>query len=163
TVHQDQRFTSTLRDVSKRGRRLAGADTERVLTLYREAAEDRGSQLTCREEEVLRGIGRGLTNFEIAGALAISEVTAQGHAERICGRRGLRAGAAAIVYAFAHGIVLPGVQVTTQRQAPPALATSAPALRVSVLGPLRAWHGDRQLDLGPVRQQALLAALALRP
>ncbi|MGC7103091.1 AfsR/SARP family transcriptional regulator [Amycolatopsis lurida] len=36
-------------------------------------------------------------------------------------------------------------------------------LRFAVLGPLRVWHGDRPLDLGPVRQQALLAALLLRP
>ncbi|GAB3566355.1 BTAD domain-containing putative transcriptional regulator [Amycolatopsis endophytica] len=36
-------------------------------------------------------------------------------------------------------------------------------LRLSVLGPLRAWRGTRQLDLGPTRQRALLAALVLRP
>ncbi|WP_246258266.1 AfsR/SARP family transcriptional regulator [Amycolatopsis anabasis] len=36
-------------------------------------------------------------------------------------------------------------------------------LRLSVLGPMRAWRGGEQLDLGPVRQQALLAALVLRP
>ncbi|CAM5227471.1 hypothetical protein SGLAM104S_06309 [Streptomyces glaucescens] len=35
--------------------------------------------------------------------------------------------------------------------------------RFAVLGPLRAWCGDVRLDLGPVRQQALLAALLLRP
>jgi DNA-binding SARP family transcriptional activator len=32
-----------------------------------------------------------------------------------------------------------------------------------VLGPLRAWRGGEQVDLGPVRQQALLVALLLRP
>ncbi|MEW2352454.1 BTAD domain-containing putative transcriptional regulator [Spirillospora sp. NPDC029432] len=36
-------------------------------------------------------------------------------------------------------------------------------LRFSVLGPVRAWRDGTQLDLGPVRQQALLAALLLRP
>jgi DNA-binding SARP family transcriptional activator len=36
-------------------------------------------------------------------------------------------------------------------------------LRFSVLGPVRAWRGRAQLDLGAVRQQALLAALVLRP
>ncbi|MGA6161670.1 BTAD domain-containing putative transcriptional regulator [Amycolatopsis magusensis] len=36
-------------------------------------------------------------------------------------------------------------------------------LRFAVLGPLRAWYGEEALDLGPVRQQALLAALLLRP
>ncbi|WET77065.1 BTAD domain-containing putative transcriptional regulator [Amycolatopsis sp. QT-25] len=36
-------------------------------------------------------------------------------------------------------------------------------LRLELLGPLRAWHGETRLDLGPVRQQAVLAALLLRP
>ncbi|GAB3494133.1 AfsR/SARP family transcriptional regulator [Amycolatopsis cihanbeyliensis] len=36
-------------------------------------------------------------------------------------------------------------------------------LRLAVLGPLRAWRGGQPLDLGPIRQQALLAALVLRP
>ncbi|UOZ06949.1 BTAD domain-containing putative transcriptional regulator [Amycolatopsis sp. WQ 127309] len=34
-------------------------------------------------------------------------------------------------------------------------------LRVDVLGPLRAWLGDRELALGPARQQAVLAVLAV--
>ncbi|MFJ7214565.1 BTAD domain-containing putative transcriptional regulator [Amycolatopsis sp. NPDC098790] len=44
-----------------------------------------------------------------------------------------------------------------------AVPDPAPGLRFSVLGPLRAWRGGTPLDLGPVRQQALLAALVLRP
>ncbi|TDD55153.1 tetratricopeptide repeat protein [Saccharopolyspora elongata] len=36
-----------------------------------------------------------------------------------------------------------------------------PALRFAVLGPLRAWCGDEPVGLGPVRQQAVLAALLL--
>ena len=36
-------------------------------------------------------------------------------------------------------------------------------LDFTVLGPLRAWRDGTRLDLGPVRQQALLAALLLRP
>ncbi|MFC5851755.1 BTAD domain-containing putative transcriptional regulator [Streptomyces chlorus] len=35
-------------------------------------------------------------------------------------------------------------------------------LRVAVLGPLRAWRGGEPLDLGPVKRQAVLAALLLR-
>lgn len=37
------------------------------------------------------------------------------------------------------------------------------ALRFAVLGPVRAWRGPVPVDLGPVRQQALLVALLLRP
>ncbi|MEV3854994.1 BTAD domain-containing putative transcriptional regulator [Streptomyces sp. NPDC050095] len=36
-------------------------------------------------------------------------------------------------------------------------------LRLAVLGPVRAWREEAPLSLGPVRQQAVLAALALRP
>ncbi|MEU6260252.1 BTAD domain-containing putative transcriptional regulator [Streptomyces sp. NPDC047043] len=35
-------------------------------------------------------------------------------------------------------------------------------LRIEVLGPLRAWRGATPLDLGPVKRQAVLAALLLR-
>ncbi|MEV0406910.1 AfsR/SARP family transcriptional regulator [Actinoallomurus sp. NPDC050550] len=40
---------------------------------------------------------------------------------------------------------------------------SSRQLRFAVLGPIRAWHSGVRLDLGPVRQQALLVALLLRP
>ncbi|MER5684190.1 BTAD domain-containing putative transcriptional regulator [Streptomyces sp. NPDC002205] len=42
-------------------------------------------------------------------------------------------------------------------------AGSCRRLRLAVLGPVRAWRGGAQLSLGPVRRQAVLAALALRP
>ncbi|MFI8423470.1 AfsR/SARP family transcriptional regulator [Streptomyces sp. NPDC085479] len=35
--------------------------------------------------------------------------------------------------------------------------------RLQLLGPVRLWHGDDRLSLGPVRRQAVLVALALRP
>ncbi|GAA1615976.1 MULTISPECIES: AfsR/SARP family transcriptional regulator [Kribbella] len=35
-------------------------------------------------------------------------------------------------------------------------------LRLDLLGPLRGWTGDRGIELGPLRQQALLAVMALR-
>ncbi|WP_213453733.1 BTAD domain-containing putative transcriptional regulator [Rhizomonospora bruguierae] len=42
------------------------------------------------------------------------------------------------------------------------MATSGlPRLRVSVLGPVRAWLGEREINLGPARQRAVFAALAV--
>ncbi|WLW53065.1 AfsR/SARP family transcriptional regulator [Streptomyces sp. YU58] len=39
---------------------------------------------------------------------------------------------------------------------------SPESLRIEVLGPLRAWRGGAPLDLGPLKRQAVLAALLLR-
>jgi SARP family transcriptional regulator, regulator of embCAB operon len=111
--------------------------------------------LDSREQEVLRAIGRGLSNTEIAAALGISDKTVVGHIRRIYARLGLRDRAAAIVYAFDHGIVTPAPRPNTT-------PVPGPRLRISVLGPLRAWRGGEPLDIGPVRQRALLAALVLR-
>ncbi|WP_189302408.1 AfsR/SARP family transcriptional regulator, partial [Streptomyces albospinus] len=44
-----------------------------------------------------------------------------------------------------------------------AVSTGVQQLRLAVLGPLQGRRGDALLELGPMRQQALLAALLLRP
>ena len=41
-------------------------------------------------------------------------------------------------------------------------AAETTGLRLALLGPPRAWRGKEQLNLGPVKQQAVLAALVLR-
>jgi DNA-binding NarL/FixJ family response regulator len=87
--------------------------TARVLRTYRSAPPDGTGasppeELTARELDVLSGIGHGLTNAEIAATLVISEVTVKSHIGRIFAKLGLRDRAAAIVYAFDHGIVAPG-------------------------------------------------------
>ena len=40
---------------------------------------------------------------------------------------------------------------------------ASPRFRVAVLGPLRVWRDEVEVELGPVRQQAFFAAIALRP
>ena len=61
--------------------------------------------LTDREHDVLRLMARGATNAEIAEALVISELSVKSHIGHIFTKLGLRDRAAAIVYAFDHGIV----------------------------------------------------------
>jgi DNA-binding NarL/FixJ family response regulator len=56
---------------------------------------------------VLEAIGGGLTNAEIAVRLHISELTVKSHIGRIFTKLDLRDRAAAVVYAFDHGIVRP--------------------------------------------------------
>jgi len=56
---------------------------------------------------VLHLIGRGATNEEIADQLVITEATVKTHITRIFDKLGLRDRAAAIVFAFDHGLVQP--------------------------------------------------------
>ena len=86
--------------------------TARVLATYRAASTaPRGAAdidaLTARERDVLVAIGTGLSNVEIAQSLVISELTVKSHIGRIFAKLGLRDRAAAIVYAFDHGLVSP--------------------------------------------------------
>ncbi len=87
--------------------------TARVLTVYRSAAPapSDGSvaltSLTSRELDVLRGIGQGATNHEIAAALYVSEATVKSHVGHIFTKLGLRDRAAAIVFAFDQRLVTP--------------------------------------------------------
>jgi DNA-binding NarL/FixJ family response regulator len=88
--------------------------TARVLAAYRSVptpppAGSGPAELTARERDVLVAIGKGLSNVEIADLLVISELTVKSHIGRIFAKLGLRDRAAAIVYAFDHGLVTPTV------------------------------------------------------
>ncbi len=100
-----------VRAVARGDSYLDPAVTERVLTTYRKAAPGpRGAaiaELTTRELDVLTLVGRGLSNAEIADELCISGVTVKSHIGRIFGKLDLRDRAAAIVYAYDNGIVVP--------------------------------------------------------
>jgi DNA-binding NarL/FixJ family response regulator len=102
--------------VAGRGAWLDPAVTGRVLATYRRAAPADGADgraararqsLTPREHAVLQLIGRGHSNAEIAEALVISELTVKSHIGHIFTKLDLRDRAAAIVYAFDHGVVGP--------------------------------------------------------
>jgi DNA-binding NarL/FixJ family response regulator len=90
---------------------LDPAVTARVLSTYRRVEDkpraDTVAELTAREHDVLRLIGQGRSNAEIAGQLCISEVTVKSHVGRIFVKLDLRDRAAAIVFAYDHGVVTP--------------------------------------------------------
>ena len=92
---------------------LDPAVTARILAAYRvSAASDVTAQaqlreLTERELEVLQLIGRGASNLEVAERLVIGEGTVKTHITRIFDKLELRDRAAAIVFAFDHGLVHP--------------------------------------------------------
>ena len=66
--------------------------------------------LTDREHEVLRSMARGATNAEIAVTLHVSEPTVKSHIGSIFSKLAVRDRAAAIVFAYDHGIVDPGAR-----------------------------------------------------
>jgi len=86
---------------------------DRVLVHLRSHAVDRHRQsvqlekLTDREHDVLRLMARGRTNSEIAGDLHVSEATVKSHIGSIFAKLAVRDRAAAIVFAYDHGIVEP--------------------------------------------------------
>jgi DNA-binding NarL/FixJ family response regulator len=60
--------------------------------------------LTQREQEILGLIAQGLTNPEIADRLFVSTLTVKSHINRIFAKTGSRDRAAAIGYAYRHGL-----------------------------------------------------------
>jgi DNA-binding NarL/FixJ family response regulator len=86
--------------------------TGRVLAAYRSGTTPArpGAEvevLTPREREVIALMGEGLSNAEIAQALTLGEGTVKTHVGHIFTKLGLRDRAAAVVFAFDHGLVHP--------------------------------------------------------
>jgi DNA-binding NarL/FixJ family response regulator len=113
---------STAEDLIAAVRAVAGgaawfdpAVAPRLLERYRRvvapAARDaaRLDLLTDREHDVLRLMARGATNAEIGATLFVAEATVKTHVGSIFGKLGVRDRAAAIVFAYDHGVVTPRV------------------------------------------------------
>lgn len=82
-----------------------------LLAAYRRSLAPRArasaqvSLLSAREHEVLRLVASGATNAEIARRLHLGESTVKSHVSSILGKLGVRDRAAAIVFAYEHGLV----------------------------------------------------------
>jgi len=100
-----------VRTVAAGGAWLDPAVTGRVLSIYRTAPTQSDTTaletLTAREREVLTLIGAGRTNAEIAGELFLGAGTVKTHVNHLFAKLGLRDRAAAVVFAFDSGLVMP--------------------------------------------------------
>jgi DNA-binding NarL/FixJ family response regulator len=105
---------AAVRAVAGGGAWFDPAVAPRVLDRYRRlvapAARDaaRLDLLTDREHDVLRLMARGATNAEIAERLHVAEATVKSHVGSIFNKLDVRDRAAAIVFAYDHGLVGPG-------------------------------------------------------
>jgi DNA-binding NarL/FixJ family response regulator len=110
---------AAVRAVAGGGAWFDPAVAPRLLERYRQVVAPAARQaarielLSEREHDVLRLMARGATNAEIAAALYIAEATVKTHVGSIFLKLRVRDRAAAIVFAYDHGVVTPGGARTT--------------------------------------------------
>lgn len=107
------RLLDAIRVVAAGDALLAPSITRRLIAEFAArpdptAADSVLATLTDRERDVLREVGRGLTNAEIADRLYMSPLTAKTHVSRILGKLCARDRAQLVVLAYETGLVAPG-------------------------------------------------------
>ena len=113
-VAPPERLIDAVRTVAAGGGLLDPGVTRRVIESFAAAPPLRTRRaetleaLTERERDVLRLIGRGLSNSEIAAELYLGETTVKTHVARVLGKLGLRDRVQAVVLAYETGLVQPG-------------------------------------------------------
>jgi DNA-binding NarL/FixJ family response regulator len=96
---------TAIRAVHRGGLQLDPLVARRLLSSLREDADNAADALTPRELDVLRLIGEGKANKEIAAGLALSERTVRTHVSNILGKLGLSSRTQAALWAAREGLV----------------------------------------------------------
>ncbi|MFB9909460.1 response regulator transcription factor [Allokutzneria oryzae] len=87
----------------------------RIARAQRELA-DRVAELTARELQIVRLVGTGRNNREIAEELRISEATVKTHLNRAMPKLGVSTRAQAVVIAYETGLVRVGSRLPRDRR-----------------------------------------------
>ena len=108
-------FVAAIKVVAAREALLAPTVTRRLLDRFSDRLppvnDERHAalrELTDRELEVLKLVGRGLSNREIADQLVLAEPTVKTHVSHLFDKLGLRDRAGAVVLAYEAGLIRPG-------------------------------------------------------
>jgi DNA-binding NarL/FixJ family response regulator len=111
-----RQLAEAVRTVAEGEALLAPAVTRRLVERFvsrppaEKVREDRFSELTAREMEVLRLVTRGMSNAEIGAELHLSEGTVKTHVTRVLSKLGVRDRVQAVVLAYESGLVEPGAE-----------------------------------------------------
>ncbi|GAA3864912.1 response regulator transcription factor [Saccharothrix violaceirubra] len=118
-----ERIVSAVRAIAAGDVLLAPTITRRLVETYAEhhraaaTARHRLSDLTARETEILRLVGNGSSNQEIARGLVLSEATVKTHVKRLMAKLALSSRAQAVVVAYESGLITP--RTSTVDEVPP--------------------------------------------
>jgi len=112
-VAPPERLIDAVRTVAAGGGLLDPGVTVRVIESFASTSPLRTNSqslevLTERERDVLRLLGRGLSNAEIAAELYLGETTVKTHVSNVLAKLGLRDRVQAVVAAYETGHVRPG-------------------------------------------------------
>ncbi|MFC5821020.1 response regulator transcription factor [Nonomuraea harbinensis] len=106
-----QRLIAAIHTVASGDVLLSPTATRRLIEAFTDppttAHPPQLDRLTAREIEVLRLVGRALSNREISERLSVSEGTVKTHLNRIMGKLGLTSRAQMVVLSYDSGLVKP--------------------------------------------------------
>ncbi|MBB5800427.1 DNA-binding NarL/FixJ family response regulator [Saccharothrix ecbatanensis] len=118
-----ERIISAVRTIAAGDILIAPHITHRLIETYAQhhrataVGAPQLAALTTRETEVLRLVGNGLTNGQIAQRLVLSEATVKTHVKHMMGKLALSSRAQAVVVAYETGLIVPTSIVPTSPNA----------------------------------------------